>query len=1008
MRFIQKVSSLFTLSQSSVNCIMQDSKGFLWFGTQDGLNRYDGYKFNVYRNHSDDKNSISHNWIWNIFEDSDNNIWIATWHGLSRYNPNSNSFIHFLPDSTNLNSIAGARPASVCMDNNGYIWIATWGGGLSRFEPLTKTFISYSHNLDNTNSIPSDYVRKVFSDSRGRLWIGTWRGLALAEVKSNDSVVFHRFIHDNNNKSSISNNQVMSIIEDHKGRIWIATRGGGVNMFNEKDSSFVSYRHNKADQKTISGDDVCILYEDRKNRFWVGTFSEGLNLFDTEKGTFTRIYTNPDDPMSLLSNNVYSIFEDNSGLLWIGAGGLNILDTRMDLFGRFRHNRSDEQSLSNNTVTGFYEDNSGVIWIGTEGGGLNRFDRNSGIFTSYRNDPSNHFSIKSNSISAVTGNGSGKIWVATGAGLEVFDKKTERFTVVKDIPGAPGNDALKYINHLCFTSKDHLWMATDNAGLIDYQLSTNRADCFNSSQKNERYFPGNSLLSLCYGSDSILWIATWGIGLYSLDIGTGHIKAYPVDTSKLVEKSGNIVHVVYETVDSIGKSIWAGTSSGLMFMRADGEEKEVFRRITMQQGLPGNIVYGILQDNDGYLWISTNRGLSRLDTKNGCIRNFDTNDGLQSNEFSGHVCLKLKDGNLLFGGVNGFNIFDSENIKTCKYQPNIVLTGFKVFNKDISFDRALYEVNNIILTYKQNFFSFEFAALDFAKPEKIRYRYKMSGVDPDWVNSGNRHYVSYTNIAPGEYIFQAKATNRDGFYSDKLLSVKVTIKPPYWQTWWFRSVVLVFIILVLYGLHRLRVEKLLAIEKLRVRIASDLHDDIGSSLTRISITSEQIQNIDDKAKIRLLSEKIGNTSREIVSTMSDIVWSIDSRNDSLNDLLDRMHDLVYKNLVMRDIKVSFKSSGLEENKKIPVDKRQNLFYIFKEVINNIVKHSEADEVKIVLKNSVAGFNMEISDNGKSFDIDKITHGNGLRNIRMRADRLNAKIDFIVSDGVKVILVMKRI
>jgi len=946
--------------------------------------------------------------IWNIFEDSDNNIWIATWHGLSLFNPYSNSFTRFLPDSTDEHSIIGDRPASVCMDKSGYIWIATWGGGLNRFDPLTKTFTSYSHTPDDIKSIPSDYVRKVFSDSKGRLWVGTWRGLALVEVKGKDSVVFHRFTHDDNDKTSLSNNQVMSIIEDHRGRIWIGTRGGGINLFNENDSSFVSYRHNKADKETISGDDVCVLYEDRSYRFWVGTFSEGLNLFDPEKEIFTRIYTNPDDPMSLLSNNVYSIFEDNSGLLWIGAGGLNILDSRIELFGMQRHNRRDEQSLSNNTVTGFYEDNSGLIWIGTEGGGLNCFNRSTGIFTSYKNDPSNRFGIKSNSINAISGNGSDKIWTATGAGLEVFDKRTGKFTTVKDIPGISGNDVLKYINHLCFTSKNHLWMATDNAGLIDYNLSDNRAVCFNTSQKNSRFFPGNSLLSLCYGSDSVLWIGTWGIGLYSLNIRSNHIRAYTFDTLKPVESSGNIVHVVYETAESIGKTVWVGTSTGLKYMRTDGSKNGVFKNITMQQGLPGNIVYGILQDNDGYLWISTNRGLSRLDAESGRVRNFDVDDGLQSNEFSGHVCLKLKDGNLLFGGVNGFNIFNPRNIKMCDYQPDVVLTGFKVFNKSVSFNRALYEVQSIDLTYKQNFFSFEFAALDFAKPSKIRYRYKMSGVDPEWVNNGNRHYVSYTNVAPGEYVFQVKATNRDGLFSDKLLSINITIKPPYWQTWWFRSIILFVVIVILYGLHRLRVEKLLAIERLRVRIASDLHDDIGSSLTRISIISEQIQNIDDRAKVRLLSKKIGDTSREIVSTMSDIVWSIDSRNDSLSDLLDRMHDLVYKTLIIKDVKVSFKSSGLERNKKIPVDIRQNLFYIFKEVINNIVKHSEADEVKIVLKNSDVGFYMEISDNGKSFDINEITHGNGLRNIRMRADRLNARLDFIVSGGVKVILVMKRI
>jgi len=284
----------------------------------------------------------------------------------------------------------------------------------------------------------------------------------------------------------------------------------------------------------------------------------------------------------------------------------------------------------------------------------------------------------------------------------------------------------------------------------------------------------------------------------------------------------------------------------------------------------------------------------------------------------------------------------------------------------------------------------------------------MKGIDTEWIDAGHRRYASYTNISPGRYTFQARAVTRSGNASSNTISVDIIVKPPYWQSWWFRTSVILAVLLILFGLHQFRIQRLLAIEKLRIRIASDLHDDIGSALTRISITSEQIQNTKDSDRIRLLSKKIGTTSREIVTTMSDIVWSIDSRNDNLTDLIDRMHDIVYKQLVTKDIKVSFKTKGVEKNKNITVDKRQNLFYIFKEAINNIVKHSGATEVSISLNNGSRKFIMIISDNGKGFEQDEIKHGNGLRNMVMRAKRLNAAFDIRSANGTKLELIMKNL
>lgn len=999
------------LSQTSVNCIAQDKHGFLWIGTQDGLNKYDGYNFTVFRSDPADAGSISHNWIWDVFSDHSGNLWIATWRGLTKYDLHTGKFTRFLPDSSDPGSISGERPSAICEDKDGNLWIATWGNGLNRYDPISGKFTHFLFNPDKHNSVPGDFIREVYCDSRNRLWIGTWSGLALATKGEDGQFTFRQFRHNDQDTASLGGNRIMRVLEDHAGRIWIATRGGGLNLFHEQDSTFVHFKYDPDNPRSISSDDVCTIFEDSQERFWVGTFTEGLNLFDVEKGDFTRIYHDPDNREGIGSNSVYSIMEDQSGLLWIGAGGLNILNVEGNRFGLYRHQEKNEHSLSYNDVSSFYEDAFGKIWIGTEGGGLNRFDRKTGYCKIYRSDPEDPSSVAGNNISEIAGNGSGVIWVASrGGGLDRFDIATERFTHIKTLKGLSEQEqeGLKYINDMCFLSEDILWIATDNVGLIRYDPANEEAVSFNSTSRSGGNFPGNSLLTVSPDTRGTLWIGTWGIGLYSLDRKTFRFTGYPVSDKDTLALAGNIVHVIRETIDSSGRRIWVGTNKGLCYKDPDQIGNTGFSRLGIENGLPSNIVYGILQDNRKNIWMSTNRGLSRFNPYTREIRNFDIHDGLQSNEFNGHSCLKLKDGTLLFGGVNGFNLFYPEQIRESTYQPPVVLTGFSVFNRTMEFENTLQEIRKIRLSYKQNFFSFEFAALDFAQPARLKYAYWMEGVENGWIFSGSRRYANYTNINPGKYVFHIKGTNRDGVWSNHELAIEIMIRPPYWKTWWFRFLGLMLILGILYGLHRLNIEKVLAVERLRLRIASDLHDDIGSALTRISITSEQLQTTQDHSRMVSLAKTIGHISRDIISTISDIIWSIDVRNDTLNQLTDHMQDVVYTAFSMKDVKVAFQQHGLKKKKKIPVDIRQNLFYIFKEVINNIVKHSDATKVDILLSNTEKGFTMKIGDNGKGFDPQKVKMGNGLRNIRMRAERLKADLVIDTDHGVQVILKMKRL
>ena len=990
------------LSRNSVICIFQDSRGFMWFGTEDGLNRYDGYEFKIFKASTTD-NSLSHNWIWDIIEDDNKNIWIATWNGLTKYDLQTGRFTKFFPDSTKSNSISGARPSSLCLGKRNHIWIATWGGGLDCYDPVTEKFKVFHHDPNDIQSIPGEHVRYVFLDSRNRLWVGTWSGLAVTSAPYGDHVKFTRFSHKANDPSSIGSNRIKVIFEDSYGRIWIGTLGGGLNMFNENDSTFIKFINDKNDASSISSNDITAIYEDTKHRLWIGTPEDGLNLFNRDKKSFTRIRNIPDNPNSLKSNNIYSIFEDRSGLLWIGAGGINILKIHNDIFRNFKYMSEKTNSITNNNVSCFLEIKDHKVLTGTRGGGINLFDVNTGKCT-----PGIPHTKNCSNINALTTDNNGNIYAATaGKGLFRFIPQKRKLDHIKLIKGINNPEILRFINSMCITGNRFLWLATYDNGLIKYDTKNNSAEVFKKNGQ-QNGLSGNYLLSVIPGSKNDIWIGTWGGGLCHLDIKTNIFTTYNSVPDDSLSLSGNMVYSIYETQEGTRRVLWAGTDKGLSYMYPDEDTKGRFRQINTADGLPENYIAGITQDNSGNIWVSTNNGLACYSPETKQIRVFDENDNLLLNEFNPGASCKLQNGKLLFGGTEGFVMVDPGKMKPDNFRPPIVLTGFKIFNKEYDLHKPLGAVKRVILTYKQVFFSFEFAALDFTQPSKVRYFYRMKGTDTEWIDAGHRRYASYTNISPGRYTFQAKAVTRSGNASSNIISIDIIVKPPYWQSWWFRTSAILAILLILLGLHQFRIQRLLAIEKLRIRIASDLHDDIGSALTRISIISEQIQSTKDNDRIRLLSKKIGTTSREIVTTMSDIVWSIDSRNDNLTDLVDRMHDTVYKQLVTKDIKVSFKIKGFEKNKNITVDKRQNLFYIFKEAINNIVKHSGATEVSISLNNGSKQFIMIISDNGKGFEQNDIEHGNGLRNMVMRARRLKASFDISSTNGTKIVLIMKNI
>ena len=997
------------LSQNTINCIFQDRKGYMWFGTQDGINRYDGYEIRILRNDPGDTNSISHSWIWDIFEDSHSNLWIATWRGLTKYDPVNNNYTRFLPDPDNPHYIQGERPTSICEDEDGYIWIGTWGGGLNRYNPQTGIFTHFRHNKGNTEVIIDDFVRKIYFDSRKNIWIGTWNGLSCLYKDNLGKYKIKNYRHDPSDRNSISLNQVTTITEDKDGYMWFGTFGGGINKFDPAHNKFSHYKHNPTDPFSLSSNNISVIYEDRTGNLWVGTISEGLNKLDKSSNKFIHILHNPDDESTLNGNNVYSILEDKSGLIWIGAEGLNIYNRNQNQFKHFAHNPNNSNSLSNNKVTCFIEDNHDDIWIGTQTGGINQYNTEREFFISYKYDPNNQFSLNNDNISAITKDSNGNLWISTrGGGINKYDTKSGKFTYCKESENIPDTDGINYVNGIRIDSSGIMWLATYDKGLVKYDIKKNKYTKFISKPEDPTSISGNYLLRVYLDSKDQLWIGSWGGGLSLYHKKTNSFTRFLHDPNDPGSLCGNIVHSIYETNQGNTKTLWVGTSSGLSYMNIGDSISGIFNHLFIKDGLPSNVIYGILEDNSGNLWISTNHGICNYNPQTNSFKNYDQKDGLQSNEFNAGACLKLKNGEMLFGGVNGFNSFHPDSIKESGFLPQVVFTAFNIFDQPQNLNHIVDTTHAIKLSYRQNFFSFEFAALDFSQPANNKYKYVLEGVDEEWIEAGNRRYVSYTNIDPGNYIFRVRGTNSDGVWSPNEAFLKINIIPPYWQTIWFKFLVVIVFLLTLYTIHRYRINRLLEIERLRIRIASDLHDEIGSALTRIAIHSEQIQNSKDNNRVVTSSKKIGTISREVISTMSDIVWAIDARNDTLKDLLDRIYDFTHNTLSVQDVKVSFSQNGLDKNKKININYRQNIFYILKEAITNIVKHASATKVNIIMHNDEKNFKMEIIDNGRGFDSAQIRAGNGLKNMQMRAERISSKLTINTNKGTQIILETKRL
>ncbi len=784
------------LSQSVITTIFQDSQGFMWFGTQDGLNRYDGYEFKIFKQDVENPYGLTADFILSIFEDSAGALWIGTnGGGLNKFDRETEQFTPYFNDPTDPDSLSSNFVNEVYEDHEGTLWIGTDGGGLNQLDRETGRFIHFQNDPENPQSLGANTVTAIYEDSEGILWIGTNEGgLNRFDRETN---LFTIYQNDPKDSQSISSNYVTSIIEDRAGMLWIGTNNAGLNRFDREKGTFLSIRNNPHDPQSLSNNTVTAILEDRASVIWVATNGGGLNQFDRKTRSFIRYQYDPKSSQGLSNDQVFSLYEDRAGVLWIGTfgAGLNKFDPEKHKFVLYQSDPENPNSLNNNQIWAIREDRQGVLWIGTNGSGLNRLDRETGEWRHYRNDPNNRKSLSNDWVQSIYEDREGNLWIGTAMGsLNRFNRETQEFTAYGNLPT---------ILTILEDQSGVLWVGSLGGGLSRFDQETEQFSTYLTDNNDPFSITGNAISILYEDREGQLWVGTYN-GLNRFDPETEQFIRYQTtgDPTSLVSNAVLSIHQ-----DQKG-TLWIGTAGGLDKF---DPTIEGFIHYREKDGLPNEFIYGILEDDDGNLWMSTNKGIAKFNPEKETFKSFDSNDGLQSNEFNQGAYLKSSSGEMFFGGIEGFNAFYPDQITDNIYNPPIVITEFQLFNEtveigsDTPLKKPIDQTTEMTLSYQDDFFSFEFAALHYSRPEENRYAYIMENLDKDWNYVGTRRFAGYTNVPPGEYTFRVIGSNRDGIWNEAGASINIIVTPPFWQTWWFRIVLAVVVIGGTFGGFALRV-----------------------------------------------------------------------------------------------------------------------------------------------------------------------------------------------------------
>ncbi|MBK1720744.1 hybrid sensor histidine kinase/response regulator [Thiocystis violacea] len=971
------------LSQAIVNAIAQDDAGFLWVGTQEGLNRYDGSRFIALLKDPQDPESLSHNWIYALILDREGFLWVGTYgggldrldpktlklrhyrhdaaaplslgsdriralyedaagrlwigtddQGLDLLEPNAETFVHFPYMDLGPDSLGHASVRSIQGDRNGFVWIGTDGGGLARLDPATRQFTHYRHSAADPHSLGSNRVSKVYVDRTGQLWVGTYdSGLARFDAAAATFVPVPLDSADAGEASADS--MVRDIFEDSTGGFWVATDAGLYHRGPGEDG-FAQHRHDPQDPLGLSEDRVTAIFQDQGGVLWVGTYA-GLNHWNLLAGRFLRETSAPDHPQGL-GGSVVTSFAEDARTLWVGlyGAGLDALDRASGTFRHFRADPRDPGALGDDRVMSLYMDQDAVLWVGTMAGGLNRWDAAEGRFTRYRYDPMDPRSLSADGVTFISDDGLGGLLVGTfRAGLNRLDRATGRFTHFRADPTNPqtlSSDQLVAIE----PEKDH--------GLI--------------------------------------WIGAHGGGLNGFNPRSGtfqQVRHDPADALSLSDDSVLSLHL------DDGGDLWIGTEGGLNRWR--GADRRLgrarFEHLTRKQGLPSDVIQGIESDASGGIWISTNRGLSRIDRVTGKVKNYDVGDGLQSEDFNQGAHFRGADGRLFFGGARGFNAFDPREMRENTHAPPVALTAFLINDRPVELDRPLADLRNIEVRHADRTLAFEIAVLDFADPQRNRFMYKMEGFDADWLQGRNRSLVTYTNLPAGRYTLRVKAANNDGVWNEEGLSIGVRVFPAPWLTWWafaLYAALIAGLLRVYVALHTRRIRRLMELQRAeeataaKSRLLATLSHEIRTPMNGVLGTIQLLLETRLDSGQQRLTDAIQRSAETLLAVVNDVLdyakidagkvcleyQDLDLREE-IEDVLDLLAPLAHTKGL--DLALSVQPGLTTAAQGDPLRIRQ----VITNLVGNAIKFTDLGQVIVhVRRASMAtapGYRIEVADTG---------------------------------------------
>ncbi len=988
-----RVSTADGLSQSRVSQIVQDDRGFIWFGTQYGLDRYDGYEFKVFVHEPGRVNSLAGAYVNSLFKDRSGMLWIGCNRTLDRFDPRTETFTHYGVETDELANL-GSTVVHISQDRSGLLWLAT-ATGLHRLDPTTGTIVHYRHSADNPGGLSTNDITWSGEDRNGDFWVGTADGLdkfdrttgkvllhipipdpkrvAFFEDRFGQFWIYHNLgtglaLYDRASNtltkysfyrqepSPDADTGVSEVIEDRNGNLWLGTRGLGLLQFDRDKRRFTRFRNHPGDSHSIGEDRVIALFQDREGNIWTGLHSVGPNHFSPDKSAFEVFKHQADDPNSLSVDFVNSILEDSRGLLWLANDdGVSRLDRKTGKLMGVTLGIGTKPMIIDIT-----EDHTGMLWFGTYARGLYRYDPDSGRLKSYRHNSADPTSLSSDIVYRTFEDHAGNLWVATDDGLDLLDRDKQSFHVYK-----PDLDArIKQIYvRIAEDENGTLWLGTLQSGLHHFDPVTHRFTVYKSDPSDPSALRDETVADIYVASKRVIWIGT-GNGLNRLDPATGKFTSYDTRNS-----------------------------------------------------LSGNAIDCILEGDHGYLWMNTNKGLSRLNPNDGTFANYSDADGLPGTDLTGWgACFKSRRGEMFFAGFAGAVAFFPDKLEEAPYGPQVVLTDLELSGASATIgdggplSHSIAYTDSIVLTHEMNIFSLNFAGLRYFSPESNRYRYKLEGLDSNWYEVGsNKRRATYTTLPAGAYTFRVQAAAARGAWNEPGTSLQIVILPAWWATWWFRAIYVVLFVFAIWLAYMARVRHLSHQLTMRMkervnertRIARDLHDTLLQGLISASLQLEVAdRQISADATAKPLVQRVSQLLRQLIDESRHRVRGLRLRRSQEENLERALTQISNDLAAPRKVKHQLVVEGTARSLRPLV--REEIYRIGAEALANAFRHAGASAVETVLEYGRDHFRLLVRDDGQGIDPEVLKAGReghfGLSGLRERAAKIGARLKVRTAAG----------